>query len=82
LTLRGKERLKTFEMGRIFGLKRDEVIAGWRKLDNQELHNMYSSLFIIRMTMSRRMSWTGHVVSIADKKNACRVLVGKPERYH
>jgi hypothetical protein len=40
---------------RIFGLKRDEVIGGWRKLHNEELHNLYSSLSIIRMIKSRRM---------------------------
>jgi hypothetical protein len=34
---------------RIFGLKRDEVMGGWRKLHNEELHNLYSSLNIIRM---------------------------------
>jgi hypothetical protein len=28
---------------RIFGLKRGEVLGGWRKLNNEEIHNMYSS---------------------------------------
>jgi hypothetical protein len=28
---------------RIFGTKRDEMVGGWRKLRNEELHNMYSS---------------------------------------
>jgi hypothetical protein len=40
---------------RIFGLKRDEVIEGWRKLHDKELHNLYSSPSIIRMIKSRRM---------------------------
>jgi hypothetical protein len=40
---------------RIFGLKRDEVTGGWRKLHNEELRNMYSSPSIIRMIKSRRM---------------------------
>jgi hypothetical protein len=40
---------------RIFGLKRDEVTGGWRKLHNEELHNLYSSPSIIRMIKSRRM---------------------------
>jgi hypothetical protein len=34
---------------RIFGPKRDEVIGGWRKLHNEELHNLYSPPNIIRM---------------------------------
>jgi hypothetical protein len=46
---------------RIFGPKRDEVTGGWRKLHNEELHNLYSSPSIIRMIKSRRMRWTGHV---------------------
>jgi hypothetical protein len=40
---------------RIFELKRDEVIGGWRKLHNEELHDLYSSPSIIRMIKSRRM---------------------------
>jgi hypothetical protein len=46
---------------RIFGPKRDEVIGGWRKLHNEELHNLYSSPSIIRMIKSRRMRWAGNV---------------------
>jgi hypothetical protein len=42
---------------RIFGPKRDEVTGGWRKLHNEELHNLYSSPSIIRMIKSRRMRW-------------------------
>jgi hypothetical protein len=45
---------------RMFGPKRDEVAGGWRKLHNEELHNLYSSPNIIRMIKSRRMIWTGH----------------------
>jgi hypothetical protein len=39
------------------------VTGGWRKLHNEELHNLYSSpnIRVIRMIMSRRMMWTGHV---------------------
>jgi hypothetical protein len=40
---------------RISGPKRDEVMEGWRKLHNEELHNLYSSLNIIRVIKSRRM---------------------------
>jgi hypothetical protein len=44
-------------LGRIFGLKRDEVTGGWRKMHNEELHNLYSSPNITRMIKSRRMRW-------------------------
>jgi hypothetical protein len=46
---------------RIFGPKTDEVRGGWRKLHNEELHNLYSAPNIIRMIKSRRMNWAGHV---------------------
>jgi hypothetical protein len=44
---------------RIFGPTRDEVTEDWRKLHNEELHNLYSSPNTIRMFKSRRMRWTG-----------------------
>jgi hypothetical protein len=37
---------------RIFGPRRDEVTGDWRKRHNEELHNLYSSLNIIRMIKS------------------------------
>jgi hypothetical protein len=40
---------------RIFGTKRDGVTGGWRKLHNEELHDLYSSPSIIRIIKSRRM---------------------------
>jgi hypothetical protein len=64
---------------RIFDPKRDEVTGEWRKLHNEELHNLYFSPNIIRMIMSGRMSWAGHVARMGDKRNAYRILVGKPE---
>jgi hypothetical protein len=63
---------------RIFGLKRDEVMRDWRKLHNEELHNLYSSTSILRMINSRRMRWPGHVARIGEKRNAYRILVVKP----
>jgi hypothetical protein len=54
------------------------VTGGWRKLHNEELHDLYSSPNIIRM-MSRKMRWAGHVARMGQKRNAYRILVGKPE---
>jgi hypothetical protein len=45
---------------RIYEPKRDAVMGDWRKLHNEELHNLYSSPNIIRMIKSRRMRWAGH----------------------
>jgi hypothetical protein len=64
---------------RIFGPKRDEVTGGWRKLHNEDLHSLYSSPSIIRMIKSRRMRWAGHIARMVEKRNAYRILVGKPE---
>jgi hypothetical protein len=44
----------------IFGRKRDEVTGGWIKLYNEELHDLYVSINIVRMIKSRRMRWAGH----------------------
>jgi hypothetical protein len=64
LTLREEHRLRGFEnrvLRRIFEPRRDEVTGDWRKLRNEELHNLYSSPNIIRMMKSRRKRWAGHV---------------------
>jgi hypothetical protein len=81
LTLREKHRLRVFEnrvLRRIFGLKRYEATGGWRKLHNEGLHNLYSSPSIIRMMNPRRIRWTWHVARMGEKRNAYRILVGKP----
>ena len=64
---------------RIFGPKRDEVRGEWRKLHNEELNDLYSSPYIVRMMKSRRMRWTRHVACIGVRRGIYRVLVGKPE---
>jgi hypothetical protein len=63
----------------IFGPKRDEVTGEWRKLYNEELHDMYSSLSIIKIIKARRMGWTGHIARMGEKRNIYSLLVGKPE---
>jgi hypothetical protein len=65
---------------RMFGPKRDEVMGEWRKLHNEELHNLYSSPDIIRHVKSRRMRWAGHVARMGEERIVYKVLVGKPER--
>jgi hypothetical protein len=64
---------------RIFRPKRDEVLGGWRKLHNEELHNLYSSPSIIRMIKPRMMGLVGHLARTREKRNAYRILQGKPE---
>jgi hypothetical protein len=82
MTLREEHRLRVFEnrvLKRIFGPKRDEVTGGLRKLHNVELHNLYSSPSLTRMINSRRMRWAENVALMGAKRNAYRILVGKPE---
>jgi hypothetical protein len=50
----------------------------WRKLHEEELHDLYSSPSIIRIIKTRRMRWAGHVARM-EKRNVYRLLVGKPE---
>jgi hypothetical protein len=64
---------------RIFGPKRDEVTGKWRKLRNEELHDLYSSPSTIRIMKSRKMRWAGHVARMRERRNAYRLSVGKQE---
>jgi hypothetical protein len=64
---------------RIFGPKRDQVRGGWRKLHNEQLHELYSSPSIIRMVRSKRMRLAGHIAQTGEKSNPCKILVGKRE---
>jgi hypothetical protein len=46
--------------------KREEVAEGWRRLHNEELHNLYVSSNIIRMIKSRRKRWSGPVPHMGE----------------
>jgi hypothetical protein len=81
LTLREEHRLRVFEervLRRIFGPKRDEDIS-WRKLHNDELHSLYSSPNIVRVIISRRMRWIGHVACMGQGRGVYRVWMGVPK---
>jgi hypothetical protein len=72
LTLREEHRLRVFEnrvLRRIFGPKKIEVTGGCRKLNNEELHNLYCSPSIIRMIKSRRMRWAEHIARMGVQEN-------------
>jgi hypothetical protein len=64
---------------KIFGPKGDEVTEGWRKLHNEELHNLCSPPSIIRMIKSRRVRWAGHVARMGAERNAYMILVRKAD---
>jgi hypothetical protein len=65
---------------RIFGPKRDEVTGGWRKLHNEELHNLYIFFFKCNWNDQVKEDEMGRACSThGEKRNAYRILVGKPE---
>jgi hypothetical protein len=81
LTLREEQRLRVFEnraLGKKFGPKREED-GSWRKLPNDELHNLYFLPNIVRMIKSRRMRWVEHVARMGEGRGVYRDLVGRPE---
>jgi hypothetical protein len=74
-----EHRLRVFEnrvLRRIFGPKREED-RSWRKLHNDELHNLYSSSNIVRAI--KQMRWAEHVARMREGRGVYRVLIGKPE---
>jgi hypothetical protein len=80
--LREEPRLRACEnrvLRRIYGPKRDEVKGEWRKLNNEELNDLYSSPNVLRVIKSRRMGWAGHAARMGEGRGVYRVLVGKPE---
>jgi hypothetical protein len=64
---------------RIFGAKREEETGAWRKLYNEELHNLYSSPDTIRQIKSRLLRWVGHVARMGEERKLYKVSVGRPE---
>jgi hypothetical protein len=73
LTLRDEHTKRAFEnrlLKRIFGPNTEKVTGGWRKLHNEELHNIYCSLNIIRMIKSRRVAWAECVERLEENRNA------------
>jgi hypothetical protein len=80
--LREERRLRVSEnrvLRRTFGPKRDEVTGEWRKLHNEELHDLYSPPTIVRVIKSIRMRWAGHVARMGEGRDVYMVLVGKSE---
>ena len=71
LTLREERKLRVFDnivLRRIFGPRRDEVTAEWRRLHNEELNDLYSSPNIVRVIKSGRMRWAGHVARMGEER--------------
>ena len=81
-TLRQEHRLKVFEnrlLRRICEPKTDEVTEEWRRLHNEELHDLSCSPNIIRVIKLRTMRWVGNVARMGNRRHVYRVMVERPE---
>jgi hypothetical protein len=81
LTLREEHRLRVSEnrvLRKIRGPKREED-GSWRKLHNDELHDLYSSPNTVRVIKSRMIRWMEHVAHMGEGRGVYRVLVGRPK---
>jgi hypothetical protein len=63
----------------IFGPKREEVVGGWRRLHNGELHNLHASPHVVRVIKSWSIRWAGYIARMGKVRNAYNILIGKPE---
>ena len=80
LTLREERRLRVFEnrvLGRIFGTKSVEVTGEWRKLHDEELNDLYCSPNIVRVVISRRTRWAGHVCAYGVRERRVQGFGGE-----
>ena len=78
LTLREERRLKVFQnrvLRKRFSPKRNQVIWEWRRLNNEELNDLFSSSLTIRVIKSRRIRWAGYVASTRERRGLRGVTV-------
>jgi hypothetical protein len=74
--------MRVFEnrvLRRISGPSREQVVGGWIKLHNIELHNLFTSPNIIRVIKSRSMGCAGHVANMGEMRNSYTILVRKTD---
>jgi hypothetical protein len=64
---------------KIFRQKRDKVAGGWRKVNNEEIHSLYSSLDVIRTLKPWKMRWTERSAREGANRVAYKGLAGNSE---
>jgi len=55
------------------------VAGGRRRLNSEELHNLYASSNVVRKIKSVRMKWAEHVARMGETRNAYRNVAEKAE---
>ena len=83
LTLREECRLRVFEnriLRGIFGPKRDEN-GDWRRLHNEELHNLYRSPNVVRVIKFKRLRWAGHAARLEEGTRSSAFKIFKRYSY-
>jgi len=58
---------------RIFAPKREAVVGDWRRLHNEEVYDLYASPSVVRVIISRWMSWPEHV-ALMGEDNAYKIF--------
>ena len=71
------EDVRELGLKKIYGSQRDKVRWEWRRLHNEELHDMYCSPNIIRVMISRCMGWARHVARYVTKRPVYNGFCGK-----
>jgi hypothetical protein len=61
----------------IFGTKRDEN-RKWERLQNEGLHCLYRSPYIVRLIKFRRLRWEGRIARMEEGRTAFKILTGEP----
>ena len=54
-----------------------KVTGEWRKLNNEELNDLYCPPNTVWVIKLRRMRWAGHVVRVGERRGVYTVLVGR-----
>ena len=68
---------KNTVLRRIFGPRRGEVTGEWKKLHNEELHDLYSSPNIIWVIKPRKIRWAGHIARMGEKERCTQGFGGE-----
>jgi hypothetical protein len=79
LDTKGRTQIENRVLRRIFGRRREVGAGGWRRLNNEELHNLDTSPDIVRVNKAR-IRWVARVARTGEMRNSYKTVVGRTER--